>query len=64
MLRENIDAWDSTATGSITGFDALNTPADIQKLQGMCLTCHPTLGTDHGNTELCTTCHFHTSGKL
>lgn len=64
MLRETIDAWDSTATGTVTGFEALNTPADIQKLQGMCLTCHPSRGTNHGSNQLCTRCHFHSSGRL
>lgn len=64
MLRENVDAWNSAATFTMTGFDALDTANDIAKLQGMCLTCHPDRGTNHGSNKLCTTCHFHTSGRL
>jgi hypothetical protein len=64
MLRENIDAPDTGATATITGFTALDTATDREKLQTFCLTCHPEQTTDHYAAQLCTTCHYHGSGKL
>lgn len=62
MLRETIVSPDGTSTSTISGFSALD--ADWPQLQTMCLTCHPTRGTNHGANRLCTRCHYHGSGRF
>lgn len=64
MLRETVDAPDSDATATITGFTALDTSADRLKLQTFCLTCHQEQSVTHHPDQLCTTCHSHGSGQL
>ena len=62
MLRERVVSPDGAAFGTVTGFRAV--VADWEKLQTLCLTCHPDRGVNHGAPRLCTRCHYHTSGKL
>ncbi|MBI2238958.1 MAG: hypothetical protein HYU54_10620 [Actinobacteria bacterium] len=64
MLRQNIDAPDTTATYTMTGFTALNDATNRLKLQTFCLTCHPERGTGHNAGKLCTQCHYHGSARL
>jgi len=53
---------DGRASGVVEGFGAVQ--AHWDRLQDFCLACHATTDPEHGRGELCTTCHFHTSGRL
>jgi predicted CXXCH cytochrome family protein len=62
LLRENPVDPVTGDTSTVTGFSALDTPADRAALQTFCTTCHATW-TPHNTGELCTTCHQH-GGRL
>jgi predicted CXXCH cytochrome family protein len=62
MLRERVVSPDGRSSGTVEGFGAVQ--AHWERLQAFCLACHTTTDTEHGRGELCTTCHFHTSGRL
>ena len=62
MLREQIVSPDGRSSGTMTGFGAVQ--AHWDRLQGFCLSCHTQTDPEHGSGDLCTTCHFHTSGRL
>jgi len=62
MLRERVVSPDGRSSGTVEGFGAVQ--AHWDRLQDFCLTCHATTDPEHGRGQLCTTCHFHTSGRL
>jgi predicted CXXCH cytochrome family protein len=62
LLREQMTSVDGTATGTVTGFDAVQADADV--LASFCQTCHATLpaDADHAPGAFCTQCHSHGAG--
>jgi predicted CXXCH cytochrome family protein len=62
MLREQVLSPDGRSAGTMMGFGAVQ--AHWARLQGFCLSCHTDTDPEHGKGDLCTSCHFHTSGRL